>query len=88
MVNCHALIAVWGFWLDGIFIGAVRTDMMQNTMLISAVLIFLPSWYFFHDMGNHGLWLAYTLFMATRGVALSWVYIRFNADKIWFTAHH
>ncbi|MGI2027495.1 MATE family efflux transporter [Endozoicomonas acroporae] len=82
------LIAVWCFWLDGVFIGAVRTDMMQNTMLISTVLVFLPVWFLFRDMGNQGLWLAYTVFMAARGLGLIWVYRHFSNNDVWFAARH
>lgn len=69
------LVAVWCYWLDGVFIGAVRTDMMQHTMLIATLVVFLPVWYLSLGMGNHGLWLAYTVFMAARGIGL-WVVYR------------
>lgn len=82
------LIAVWCFWLDGVFIGAVRTDMMQNTMLIATVLIFLPVWFFTRGMGNQGLWLAYTVFMAVRSLSLIWVYRRFSKNDVWFATRH
>ncbi|WP_422450882.1 MATE family efflux transporter [Endozoicomonas sp. ALB091] len=82
------LIAVWCFWLDGVFIGAVRTDMMQSTMLIATVLVFLPVWFLFRDMGNQGLWLAYTVFMAARGLGLIWVYRHFSNNDVWFAARH
>ncbi|WP_299733024.1 MATE family efflux transporter [uncultured Endozoicomonas sp.] len=78
------LIAVWCFWLDGVFIGAVRTDMMQHTMLAATVLVFLPLWFVFKGLGNQGLWLAYTLFMGARGVGLIWVFRRFSARDRWF----
>ncbi len=82
------LIAVWCFWLDGVFIGAVRTDMMQNTMLIAVVIVFLPVWFLFRDLGNQGLWLAYTVFMAARGLGLVWVYRRFSNNDVWFATRH
>ncbi len=78
------LIAVWCFWLDGVFIGAVRTDMMQNTTLIVTIMVFLPMWYFSRHLGNQGLWLAYTVFMAARGVSLGIVYRRFSRQGVWF----
>ncbi|WP_257266385.1 MATE family efflux transporter [Endozoicomonas sp. ONNA2] len=82
------LISVWCFWLDGVFIGAVRTDMMQNTMLMATVLVFLPVWFLFRDLGNQGLWLAYTVFMAARGLGLIWVYHHFSKDNVWFVTRH
>jgi multidrug resistance protein, MATE family len=41
-------------------------------MLISTVLVFLPAYYLLEKiMGNHGLWLAFIIFMATRGITLT-----------------
>ncbi|OED40456.1 hypothetical protein ACH42_16310 [Endozoicomonas sp. (ex Bugula neritina AB1)] len=77
------MVAVWCFWLDGVFIGAVRTDMMQHTMLIAVLMVFLPVWYLSQSMGNHGLWLAYTVFMAARGVGLLFVYQWLSKKEGW-----
>ena len=77
------LVAVWCYWLDGVFIGAVRTDMMQHTVLIASLLVFLPVWYLTRDWGNHGLWFAYSLFLAARGVGLLVVYRRFSRKDVW-----
>jgi len=82
------LVAVWCFWLDGVFIGAVRTDMMQNTMLMATALVFLPVWLLFRELGNQGLWLAYTVFMAARGLGLIWVCRQFSKKDVWFAARH
>ena len=82
------LVAVWCFWLDGVFIGAARTDMMQNTMLIATVLVFLPVWLLFRGLGNHGLWLAYMVYMAARGLGLIWVYRRISIKDAWFVTRH
>ena len=58
------------FVMDGIYIGATWSHAMRNTMILS-VLVFaglayglVPGW------GNHGLWLAFDLFLALRGVTL------------------
>ncbi len=68
------LISVASFVLDGIFIGATRSREMQNTMFFSTVLIFIPAWYLLLPYGNHGLWLAFMLFMVTRGLTMAWAY--------------
>ncbi|HIF51265.1 MAG TPA: MATE family efflux transporter [Thiotrichaceae bacterium] len=68
------LISVWCFLLDGIFIGATRGPEMRNSMLICTFVFFLPLWYVFQYLGNHGLWLAFTLFIAIRGVTLGIYY--------------
>ena len=63
-------IAVWGFQLDGIFIGATRARDLRDSMLISfigflALAILLERW-----IGNHGLWCAMVCFMVLRGTTL------------------
>ncbi len=77
------LVAVWCYWLDGVFIGAVKTNMMQHTTLLATVGVFLPIWYVTQPMGNHGLWLAYTLFMLARSLGLAVAYYRINGQKGW-----
>jgi MATE family multidrug resistance protein len=47
---------------------------MRNVMMGSAFLVFVPSWYLFQPLGNHGLWLAFTLFMAGRGIGMHVAY--------------
>ena len=60
------------FLWDGIYIGATATSIMRNTMVISALLIFLPAYYLFREsMGNEALWLAMVLFMVTRAIGLT-----------------
>ena len=49
------------FWLD-VFIGVVRTDMMQRTLLIVVPVVFLPIWCLNRDIWNYDLWLAYIVF--------------------------
>jgi MATE family multidrug resistance protein len=64
------LISVWSFLYDGVYVGATRAREMRDIMLISAFLVFLPAWYLLQDLGNHGLWLAFTIFMASRGIGM------------------
>jgi MATE family multidrug resistance protein len=75
------LISVWCFLLDGIFIGATRGPEMRNSMLICTFVFFLPLWYVFQNLGNHGLWLAFTLFIAIRGVTLGIYYYLIERDQ-------
>lgn len=75
------LVSVWCFFLDGIFIGATRGVEMRNAMLASLLAVFLPAWYAFTPLGNHGLWLALMLFMAARGLTLGWCYFRIEARR-------
>ena len=70
------IISVWSFLYDGVFVGATRAKEMRNIMLISAVVVFLPAWYLLQGLGNDGLWLAFTLFMASRGIGMHVIYRR------------
>jgi len=75
------IVSVWSFLYDGVFVGATRSKDMRNAMLGSLFLVFLPSWYFLQPLGNHGLWLAFTLFMISRGVTMHILYKRINLSS-------
>jgi MATE family multidrug resistance protein len=68
------LVSVLPFLYDGVFVGATRATEMRNIMVLSTVVIFLPSWYALQFLGNHGLWLAFILFMASRSVGMHYYY--------------
>lgn len=76
--------AVWGFLFDGVFIGATRTREMQNTMLFSAVCVFLPVWWLTTGWGNHGLWLSLISLMLARATSMGWLCWRYTRDGQWF----
>ncbi|WP_185219105.1 MATE family efflux transporter [Paraburkholderia dinghuensis] len=65
------LISVWGFLLDGVFIGATRTHELMRSMAISLAIFLAASWVLVGPFGNHGLWAALLIFMAARGLTLS-----------------
>lgn len=69
------LTASAGFWLDGVFVGATLARQMRNTML-TATALFFPVWWLTSGWGNHGLWLAINLWMASRGVLMGWIWWR------------
>jgi MATE family multidrug resistance protein len=57
---------------DGIYIGATASAAMRNSTIVATLLVFLPVYYTTKPyLGNHGLWLAMTVFMMARGTALS-----------------
>jgi MATE family multidrug resistance protein len=64
------LVSVWSFLYDGVFVGATRPREMRQVMMGSAALVFLPAWLLARPLGNHALWLAFTLFMAARGIGM------------------
>lgn len=66
------LITFAAFIWDGIYIGATAAREIRNTMLIASLLVFLPAWYILMPrFGNHGLWVAFLLFMVARGVSMT-----------------
>ena len=64
------LVSVWSFLYDGVYVGATQAKSMRNIMLFSTFAVFLPAWFLLQGLGNHGLWLAFTLFMASRGIGM------------------
>ena len=70
------LLSVWSFLYDGIYVGGTRAREMRNTMLFSAFAIYVPAFFVFKPLGNHGLWLAFLLFMVARGVSMHVLYRR------------
>ncbi|EFO8771226.1 MATE family efflux transporter DinF [Salmonella enterica] len=77
------LVGVWCYLLDGMFIGATRAAEMRNSMAVAAggfalTLFALPV------LGNHGLWLALTVFLALRGLSLSLIWRRHWREGTWF----
>ena len=80
------LIAFWCFVLDGVFIGTTRSKEMRNSMLFCVLVIFFPLWYVLLPLGNHGLWLAFTIFLAARGITLGWMAVRIER-RGGFVAH-
>jgi MATE family multidrug resistance protein len=75
------IVSVWSFLYDGVFVGATRSKDMRNAMLGSLFLVFLPSWYFLQPLGNHGLWLTFTLFMISRGVTMHLLYRKIDLTR-------
>lgn len=68
------LVSVWSFLYDGVFVGATRSREMRDIMLVSTFLVFVPAWYLLQFLGNNGLWLAFILFMASRGLGMHYFY--------------
>ncbi|GJH06791.1 MULTISPECIES: MATE family efflux transporter [Paraburkholderia] len=64
------IVSVWGFLLDGVFIGATRTRDLMTSMVVSLSVFLAASWALAGTHGNHGLWAALMIFMAARGLTL------------------
>ncbi len=68
------LLSVWGFQLDGIFIGTTRTAAMRNAMVLSLATYFAACFLLIPVWNNHGLWMAMLIFMIARAVTLALCY--------------
>ena len=66
------LITFAAFLWDGVYIGATASRAIRNTMLISSIGVFLPATLLLMPRyGNHGLWIAFLLFMVARGLSMT-----------------
>ena len=65
------MVSYSAFLWDGIFIGATAGPEMRNAMLASTLVVFFPAYILAgRFMDNHGLWLAFILFMIARGISM------------------
>jgi len=64
------LVSVWSFMLDGVFVGATRSAAMRNAMLTSLAIYLGLVWVLVPAFGNHGLWIAFLVFMLARAATL------------------
>ncbi|NTZ87121.1 MATE family efflux transporter [Burkholderia metallica] len=65
------IVSVWGFLLDGVFIGATQTQSLMRAMVVSLSIFIAATLAAVGTFGNHGLWFALLLFMAARGATLA-----------------
>lgn len=80
------LLGHWSYYFDGVYIGLGWTHAMRDTMLISALAVFLPVWWLGQSLlpkenANHGLWLALSTFLLARGIS-QWLYLWVHRRQI------
>ena len=63
------MAAALPFLMDGIMVGATLTRILRNSMLLSTAAYFIIYYALHPVIGNDALWLAFTAYMALRGVA-------------------
>jgi len=73
------ILSVWSFQLDGIFFGMTRAGDMRNAMIVSLAVYGVAVLALTGPMGNHGLWLAFSIFMVARAITLGALYPRLSA---------
>lgn len=75
-VAISPLLSVWSFQLDGIFIGATRTRELRNGMMMALGVYLLGATAFVPWLANHGLWLAFVIWITARALPLAIWYSR------------
>jgi MATE family multidrug resistance protein len=69
------MVSVVSYIMDGIFIGALRTRELRNSMFLSTVFFLITAYGLQQLWGNHGLWLAMIVLMLFRTATLGF-YLR------------
>ncbi len=70
------------FLWDGFFIGITSTGRLFLSMLLATILFFLSYATLFPLIGNHGLWIAFCLFLLGRGLLQTVLFPAAVAKKI------
>jgi MATE family multidrug resistance protein len=65
------LVSVWGYQMDGVFIGATRARELRDSMVIAFLGYLALALVLGRVMGNNGLWCAFCCFMILRGSLLA-----------------
>jgi len=64
------VVSVAAFMLDGVCVGATATRKMLLSMAVATGLFFTVYLIFVPRLGNHGLWLAFLVYLLTRSIVL------------------
>lgn len=67
------LVSFLSFIMDGVFVGLAWSKRMLSSMFAAAIVFFV-TFALTTDFANQGLWLAFCLFMFTRGSVQLWQY--------------
>lgn len=65
------IVAILAYQMDGIYSGVTRTSEWRNMALVSVTFFFAAWWVLMPIYGNHGLWAAFIIFLAMRGITLA-----------------
>ena len=65
------LAGMAAFLLDGVFIGSTATRSMLISMAVATIIFFSTYHIFSTYIANHALWMAFLLYLITRGALLA-----------------
>lgn len=66
----YVLLSFAAFQLDGIFIGAMMSRAMRNASFFSLLIFIASSIVLVRWWGNHGLWIAFTIYVVARAITM------------------
>lgn len=75
------LLSHWCYLFDGVFVGLSLGKPMRDSMFISTLMGFLPTWWWLQDTGNVSLWYAMLVFLSFRGLLLGAYYAYLYKQK-------
>ncbi len=85
VVSCAGQYRLWStlvpvvgmaaFVLDGVFVGITASRGMLASAAASAIMFFALASLLMPSVGNHGVWLAFIIYLATRG-AVEWLWLK------------
>lgn len=75
------LAGMAAFVWDGVFIGITATRGMLTSSALSALLFFATFYLLRPFLGNHALWLAFILYLASRGLIQTYLFKRIEGVK-------
>lgn len=64
------IVGFWGIILNGVFSGATEAAQIRNSLIVSMILFIVLVYLLIPILGNHGLWISFTLFTLSRSVVL------------------
>ena len=64
------VFATIAFWIDGVFIGAIKVKLLRNVMIIAGAAFFMLETILLGG-DNDGLWLSFLIFFSLRSLFLS-----------------
>jgi len=67
---------------DGIFIGFTDSKGMRNTMFVGFAVFLTTIFIALPFLGNHALWLGWSAFLTSRGLAQLWWYSRYQQHHL------
>ncbi len=76
------LVGFLPFLIDGIMLGATRTRVLRNTLLISTAIFYGLFYSLVGLIGNNALWTAFVVFILMRGVLLYVATDKLNPSKL------